>query len=73
MSSLPKVGLYVSTKKSEGMRLCIESAYGDDPNEFYLLEIIDEASKNNSSAMGDEMDKEQWEALVNEYGLEFQG
>ncbi len=73
MSTLPQIGLYVSTKKTKGMRICIESAYGDDPDEFYLVEVIDAASKDDFSAMGDEMDKEQWESLVAEYGLEYRG
>ena len=72
MSSLPKVGLYVSTQKVKGMRVYVESSYGDDPAEFYLVEVIGESSKNDPSAMGDEMDKEQWELLVNTYGLEYQ-
>lgn len=73
MSTLPKVGTYTSTKKVVGMRICVENAYGDDPSNFYLVEVIDEASKGDPSAMGDEMDKEQWESLVLEYGLKFQG
>ena len=68
MKSLPKIGLYIPTKKAEGMRLCITNAYGDEPEEFYLVEIVNEASE-----IGDELDKEQWEELVKEYGLKFQG
>lgn len=73
MSKLPEEGLYVSTKKVSGMRLIVESAVGENPDEFYLVEVIDEASRDDSLAMGDEMDKEQWESLVEEYGLEYQG
>jgi len=72
MSTLPSVGLYVSTKKVEGMSFYIESAYGDDPSESYLVEVIDGASKDDPFAMGDEMIKQEWESLVNKYGLKFQ-
>ncbi|MEW8220060.1 MAG: hypothetical protein AB2770_17030 [Candidatus Thiodiazotropha taylori] len=73
MSTLPKIGTYASTKKVQGMRLYVENIFGDDPSVFYLVEVIDKASTNDYSSLGDEMDKEQWEALVEEYGLEFQG
>ncbi len=45
MSALPIIGLYISTKKVAGMRLRIESAFGDNPEEFYFVEVIDETSK----------------------------
>ncbi|MEW8338070.1 MAG: hypothetical protein AB2602_10365 [Candidatus Thiodiazotropha sp.] len=72
MSKLPEIGTYVSTKKVQGIRLYVENAFGDDPNVFFIVEVIDEASKNDFTAMGNEMDKKQWEALVEEYGLEYQ-
>lgn len=52
MTTLPIVGLYISTEIVEEMRIYVESAYGDNPAEFYLVEAIDEASKIDSSAMG---------------------
>ena len=73
MKSLPKIGLYISTKKAEGMRLCVTDADGENPEEFYLVNWVNEADKNDMSAMGEEYDNEQWEAMVEEYGLEFQG
>lgn len=72
MKSLPKIGLYISTKKTKGTRICVTSAYGDEPEEFYLVNFIDEGSKDDEFAMGDEFDNEEWEAFVKEYGLEFQ-
>ncbi|MGL6410884.1 hypothetical protein ACSZMR_12900 [Aeromonas veronii] len=73
MATLPKTGLYISTKKVEGMRLIIEEVFGPedelDEDEFYLVNVIDEASKDDYSAIGDEMDNSQWQALVEEYGL----
>ena len=71
MKSLPKVGLYISTKKVNGMRLCVTEVYEDE--DFYTVSMIDEPSKDDMSAMGDELDYEEWESLVKEYGLEFQG
>lgn len=77
MKELPKIGLYLSTKKVAGMRIVVEEVFGptdDDPDDdFYLVNIIDEASKDDYLADGDEMDGEQWEAFVAEYGLVHQG
>lgn len=72
MKSLPKKGLYISTKKVDGMRFIVESAFGENPDEFYLVDVIDEVSKNAPFAYGDEMDNKQWESLCTEYGLVFQ-
>lgn len=74
MANLPKKGLYISTKKVEGMRLIVEDVFGPedgdvDEDQFYLVNVIDESSKDDFSAMGDEMDNTQWQALVDEYGL----
>lgn len=73
MATLPKTGLYISTKKAEGMRLVVEDVFGPedelDDDEFYVVNVIDEASKDDYSAPGDEMDRDEWEALVEEYGL----
>lgn len=74
MKKLPKVGLYISTKKVEGMRLVVEDVFGPeddefDEDEFYLVNVIDEAHKDDALAIGDELDSNQWEALVEEYGL----
>jgi hypothetical protein len=41
---LPKEGLYISTKGSKDVRLIVEGAYGEDPDEFYIVEIIDESN-----------------------------
>lgn len=68
-SALPKEGLYLSTRKQDGMRIVVESAYGEEPDEFYFVDIIDEANKDDYLAIGDELDKKQWESLVAEYGL----
>ncbi len=76
MNKLPKVDLYISTKKAKEKRLFVERSDGDDADdadEFYFVDVIDEASKNDMSAMGYEMDNKQWESLVKEYGLEYQG
>lgn len=77
MKELPKIGLYLSTKKVVGMRIVVEEVFGptdDDPDDdFYLVNIIDEASKDDYSVDGDEMNGEQWEAFVAEYGLVHQG
>lgn len=69
---LPKEGLYISTKKAVGMRLIVENVFGEPDGDFYLVEVIDEASKDDMSATGDELDNTQWEELCSEYGLEYQ-
>jgi hypothetical protein len=73
MKRVPKTGLYLSTKKVEGMRLVVEDVFAEEGDDFYLVNVIDEASKDDFSAMGDEMDGDQWESLVAEYGLVHQG
>ncbi|MDO2950406.1 hypothetical protein [Aeromonas simiae] len=55
------------------MRLVVEDVFAEEGDDFYLVNLIDEASKDDFSAMGDEMDGEQREALVAEYGLVHQG
>ena len=70
MSELPKVGLYIS--KKTGVQIYVESSFGDNPEEFYLVEIIDEASKDDVFSVGDELDKNQWESLVKEHELEYE-
>ena len=72
MKELPELGLYISTKKVEGMKFVVEDASGENPDEFYLVEVIDQTNQNNSSAMGEEMDNEQWESMCEEYGLVFE-
>ncbi|WP_421218197.1 hypothetical protein [Aeromonas enteropelogenes] len=74
MKELPKIGLYISTRKTVGMRLVIEDVFGPDEDELeddehYLINVIDEASKDDYSAMGNEMDNHEWQALVEEYGF----
>lgn len=59
MKSVPKTGLYLSTKKVKGMRLVVEDVFAEEGDDFYLVNVIDEASKDDFSAMGDEMDGEQ--------------
>ncbi|MGL6483858.1 hypothetical protein ACSZNY_11785 [Aeromonas caviae] len=75
MKGFPKTGLYISTKKVQGMRLIVEDVFGPEDedfveeDDFYLVNIIDESHKNDASAIGDELDSHQWQALVEEYGL----
>lgn len=64
--------MYISTKKVDGIRFIVESVFGENPDEFYLVEVIDEESKGDSFADDDEMNNEQWESLCAEYGLVFQ-
>ena len=68
----PKLGLYVSTKDVQGMRLVVEDVTILDDGEgegFFLVSMIDEASSGGGDAAGDELDPEQWFALVDQYGL----
>ena len=66
----PETGLYVSTKKPLGMRFVVEDvAFDDDDDDFFLVQLIDEASADDMSAIGDELDPDEWFALVDQYGL----
>ena len=51
MKSVPKTGLYLSTKKVKGMRLVVEDVFAEEGDDFYLVNVIDEASKDDFSAM----------------------
>lgn len=73
MSELPKTGLYVATQKDLDLRLVVENAYGEDPADFFLVEVIQESAKGDPMAMGDELDNAQWNELVQDYGLEYRG
>lgn len=69
---VPKVGLYVSTKDTKGMRFIVENVdIVDDAEDeiFFLVSMIDEASTDDMSAAGDELDPDEWFALVDQYGL----
>lgn len=37
--------------------------------DFFLVQMIDEASADDMNAMGDELDPDEWFALVEQYGL----
>ena len=68
----PETGLYVSTKKPLGMRFVVEEvnfADDDDDDDFFLVQLIDEASSDDVNAIGDELDPDEWFALVDQYGL----
>lgn len=41
MKSVPKTGLYLSTKNVEGMRLVVEDVFAEDGDDFYLVNVID--------------------------------
>lgn len=64
----PEPGLYVSTKGAKGMRFIVEEVTMEE-DDFFLVELIDEASADDMGAMGDELDPEQWFALVEQFGL----
>ncbi|SEK88644.1 hypothetical protein [Nitrosovibrio tenuis] len=66
----PETGLYVSTRKPLGMRFVVEDVIFDEDEEgFFLVQLIDKASADDMSVMGDELDPDEWFALVDQYGL----
>ncbi|ATY79671.1 hypothetical protein CVS42_01695 [Aeromonas veronii] len=50
MTGLPKTRLYISTQKAKGMTLVLENVFGKEGNEFYLVNMVAEASKHDISA-----------------------
>jgi hypothetical protein len=71
----PIPGLYVSTKLPLGMRFIVEDVIdADEPEfpDFFLVQLIDEASAEDPEAMGDELDPDQWYEISDRYGLKFQ-
>ncbi len=66
----PKPGTYVSTKAVKGMRFVVDEVTVPDENAgFFLVSMIDEPSASDMGALGDELDQDQWFALVEQYGL----
>ena len=70
----PTEGVYISTKKVQGMRLLVEevsvSVADDGENDgYFLVVMIDEASAREPEAMRDELWPDEWRSLVAEYGL----
>ncbi|SEL00133.1 hypothetical protein [Nitrosovibrio tenuis] len=66
----PEKGGYVSTKNPIGMRFVVEDVTLDEDEEgFFLVQVIDESSDDDTSALGDELDPEEWFTLVDRYGL----
>ncbi|NAZ72043.1 hypothetical protein [Vibrio toranzoniae] len=55
---------------SEGMSIFIERVSEVDDDGFYLVEIIDTASKGDSFAAGDELTSREWEQMVSTFGLQ---
>ncbi|SEO10667.1 hypothetical protein SAMN05216404_111105 [Nitrosospira multiformis] len=66
----PETGVYVSTKEPLGMRFVVEDViFAEDEEGFFLVQMIDEASAGDMTAMGDELDPDEWFTLVDQYGL----
>lgn len=66
--SPPMLGLYASG--SNDMRIVVEAVHGDNPDEFYLVEFVDEQEQNDYSAIGYEFTKSEWESFVLHHELE---
>lgn len=58
---------YVSSDKQ--VRIFVEDVSSVD-DDFYLVSIIDEPSKDDMFAAGDEPTNSEWSSLVKQYGLE---
>lgn len=70
----PKLGLYLSTKEVKGLRIIVEEVTefeeeDDEGDDFFLVSIVSEEGSIDMGIMGDELDSNQWHALVNQYGL----
>lgn len=67
----PNPGLYISTREVQGMRLLVEDVIilDEEDEGFFLVSTLDEASASDVNATGDELEPNQWFALVDKYGL----
>lgn len=68
----PMLGVYLSTKSPPGMRFVVEDvsiANEEESEGFFLVSMVDEASASDMGAVRDELDPDQWFALVEQYGL----
>ncbi|HEX7650803.1 MAG TPA: hypothetical protein VF450_25625 [Noviherbaspirillum sp.] len=75
MRQPPKKGLYTSTKIAPGKQFIVEDVFTPDDededvdSDFFLVEVVDAADEDDMSAMGMELDPDEWFAMVDEYGL----
>lgn len=74
MHQPPKKGLYTATKIDPGKQFVVEDVFFPEDDEdsdgnFFLAEVVDAADKDDMSALGMELDPDEWYALVDEYGL----
>lgn len=56
--------VYVS---ENGQRILIESVYGEEEDEFYLVNIVPE--EDDIDAFGEELDSNEWLNMINLLGL----
>ena len=47
----------------------VEDVTSDDEEDFFLVQLIDESCADDMSAAVDELDPDEWFALVDQYGL----
>jgi hypothetical protein len=67
----PKTGDTYISSKPVGMKFFIESSGGfeDEEGEYYNVELIDYANKENFDAAGDSLSPNEWVKMVKTYGL----
>ena len=66
-SAIPPIYLHEKVLRDA---LVVEDVIFDEDEEgFFLVQLIDEASADDMGAMGDELDPDEWFALVEQYGL----
>jgi hypothetical protein len=69
----PKTGLYTSTKNTPGKQFIVEDVFIDDDadaeDEFFLVQLVEAKGANDMSAIGMELDQDEWFAMVDQYGL----
>ena len=57
----------------DGMSFYIENVSDTDEDGFYLVEVIDTASKDDESSFGDELTSDEWLGMVSTFNLQLQG
>jgi hypothetical protein len=70
MSSVPQIGTYVATRgDSPGEKYLVESVSEPDEDGYFLVELVSADDADNMGAIGQELDRDDWNVFVEENGL----
>ncbi|WP_418114494.1 hypothetical protein RJD40_20040 [Vibrio scophthalmi] len=54
---------------AEGYSFYIEDVWGEDDDDFFLVDIIDTPSRNDFDAAGDQLTGDEWHQMIERFNL----